>query len=503
MALSEQEELELLRLRKQKAQQAAAPVTAKEPDELADTTPVPPTVGPGGAAFGVFPKQRATPSKPETQASMREFAKETGQALGLGVPKEPEMSPGAIAGATGVGTTAGAFGPTALRKAGQFVGKIPTAPTRAAGGLMQALGTGLQSIPTGRRAAAAGAALGGTELTGQLGEQAGVPRAVTGLATLGLTPPLARAGARGLLGAPTATREQYARAAEQLGFKLSPAQVRADIPLPAKGATFSSEKNQKLANELVSASTGKQAAEISPDFVRGRFDALGKEFDKIYSGKMFNIDPQAIQAIESISRIENQLPPTASVSAVKATADQILKNYRSMASRKGAVPGTFSIEGDMLQRLRTDLLGAARSATNRQDAHAIYELVDVIDGSVARNYPQIAAKLEEIRPQYRNTVILEDLIKAGGIRGGDVSLEKLGQVIQARKSGIRSQRDLDKLGEMGRELQLRARWEREGAGATAGESLIGQAIGTAADITGTLTGLRSGPARSVQRFYAE
>jgi hypothetical protein len=314
-------------------------------------------------------------------------------------------------------------------------------------------------------------------------------------------PGAVRGGVRALVGTPSATSAKYAKAAEDMGFKLSPTQVRQDIPTPAKGATFFAEKNQTLANRLASGATGKEAKEISPEFIRERLTDLGKEFDKVYKGKDFIIDPQAAQVIEQIARNEMQLPANAAVSSVKNTANTIVDNFKSMMQRPGAKPGSFAIEGDALQRLRTDLLQAARSTSSRQDAHAIYELVDVIDQSVARNHPQIAAKLNEIRPLYRNTIILEDLNRTGGISQGNISLERLGNMLGSRKSGLRSadRYDIDQLGEMGRQLRLRARWETEGRAATAGEDLLGKALGTGADIAGTMTGARTRAARALQR----
>lgn len=455
------------------------------------------------AAFGVYPKQRAVPSRLETREAMRKFAETGSQVLGLSVPEEPEMSAEKIGAAGAVGAGAALAGPRLLRTLGAGVQAIPLPATRAVGAGMRGLGTALQAIPTAKRTAAGSGILAGTETVGQAGEQVGIPRIVSEPAALFGAPAAARTVVRGVLGAPTRTREQYARAAEELGFKLSPAQVRADVPIPARGATFASDANQRLANELVSGSTGQVAKEISPEFVRNRLRDLGQDFERLYRGQQFNIDPQAVQAIQSIAANEMQLPVNASVSSVRNTANNIIQNYQQLASRPGAKPGTFAIEGDMLQRLRTDLLGAARSATQRQDAHQIYELVDTIDASIARNHPQIAAELARLRPLYRNTIILEDLIRANGIRGGDVSLEKLGNLVMGRKGGVRSQRDLDQLGEMGRELQLRARWEKEGAGATAGEDILGKALGTGADIAGRLTGLRGTTARAAQRYYAE
>ena len=151
------------------------------------------------------------------------------------------------------------------------------------------------------------ATMGGIELAGQAGEQVGIPRAATGAAVLGAAPALGKGAARAVLGTPTQTREKYARALENLGFEISPAQVRATEPAAARGAAFKSDKNQELANKLVSASTGKEAKEISPEFVRDRLSDLGKQFDKLYKGNNFIIDQPAVDAIQSIAAEEAQL----------------------------------------------------------------------------------------------------------------------------------------------------------------------------------------------------
>jgi hypothetical protein len=317
-------------------------------------------------------------------------------------------------------------------------------------------------------------------------------------------PGMLKGGAKMLLGVPSKTSEAYAKAAEKIGFKLSPAQVRQDIPVPSKGATFNVAENQSLANKLASASTGKETKEISPDFIRDRLKDLGKEFDKVYKGKDFTIGEEAVASLRSIANNEMQLPVNAQVNAVKNTANDIVKNFESLTSAPGAKPSSFSIDGDALQRIRNDLMSAARSTSNRQDAHQIYELVDVIDKSVAKFHPDVAAKLLEIRPMYRNTIVLEDLTRGNGIRQGNISLEKLGDMLGQRQGGVReaATRDIDQLGEMGRQLKLRARWETEGRAATSGEDLLGKALGTGSDIASTLTGMRTTPARAVQRYYA-
>ena len=317
-------------------------------------------------------------------------------------------------------------------------------------------------------------------------------------------PGLIKTGAKGLLGVASRTSEKAARQAEQLGFKLSPAQVRQDIPTTAQGATGWAKDNQTLANKLSSKATGREATEINPEFVRERLNTLGGEFQNLYKDKVFNIDQDAVDALRQIANVENLLPPSVQVGAVKNTANTILSKFDTLTSRAGAIPGTFGVEGNALQRIRTDLLQAARSSSSRQDAHTIYELVDAIDGSVARNHPQIAAKLDELRPLYRNTIILEDLVRNGGIRQGNISLESLGNMLGARKDGVRRvQGALDQLGELGRELKLRARWQTVGDAGTESVDVLKRALGTALNTGASALGLRSRAARAVQRTLNE
>lgn len=325
---------------------------------------------------------------------------------------------------------------------------------------------------------------------------------VGGLGTA--VPKAARKVAGAAVGVPSRTSEAYAKTAERLGFKLSPAQVRQDVPIPQRGAVGWSESNQKLANELASKGTGKTAKEINPDFIRERLKTIGGEFDKLYKGKQFNIDLEAVQAIDALRQVETMLPGVAQVTGIKNTANTIIEGFGRMASRPGAAPQTFAIDGSALQTIRNDLASAARSTSNRGDAHRIYELIDIIDGSVARNHPEIAAKLDVIRPQYRNSIVLEDLTRKGGIQQGNISLEKLGDMLGQAKGGVRrgAASELDELGEMGRALKIRARWQPVGAGTTEELGGMQKLLGLGTDISALATGTRTRPARAAQRFYA-
>ncbi len=476
LALSEQEELELLRLRKAKARSQGGEAAIEE------------SVPPKAATEGFGERLKAPPVAKPSERPVR--------------PAEPTALEKASAFAYGAGT--GFFGgPGELEELGAYTAPEMLGLREKGQKEKMPFGGRPTLFPTVSEVEKVFQKVGVEKPREEVGGYKTAGQIIGGFGTA--LPSILKTGTKALLGTPTKTSAAYAKAAEELGFKLSPSQVRGDIPVPAKGATGFAEENQTLANRLVSTTTGKVADEISPEFIRDRFKDLGKQFDNVYKGKIFNIDQPAINAIQQLANIQAMLPTNAKVSAVKNTADNILSNYASLASRQGAVPSTFAIKGEQLQTIRTDLMEAARSTTSGKDARALYELVDAIDDSIQRNHPQIAQVLSVIRPQYRSTVVLEDLSRRAGVRQGNVSLEMLGDMLGTRRGAVRAGQanDLNRLGEIGRELGLRARWETSGRSATGGEDVLGRALGTGADIASALTGTRTRAARALQRAYQE
>jgi len=294
------------------------------------------------------------------------------------------------------------------------------------------------------------------------------------------------------VGVTTKEGARIAGIAEKLGFKLSPSQVRASTPVAEQGALGYAKSNQTLANRLASSGTGKEVNEITDPFLRERLETLGDKFNKVYQGQRFNIDPKMKSHIEYILAREEELG-FAGVSTVKQAVKSMLEQIDN-----------GKILGDDLQRVRNALTQTARSTTNRGKAHEIYELVDVLDKAVELQNPAMKATLATLRPQYRNTIILEDLYNAGGIKAGNISLERLGA--QTFNSGQlrKNPQDIDGLGMIGSQLGLRAMWE------TAGESMPGVVRGAVRErgllpeaIRGLTTPLRSATAREAQKYASE
>jgi hypothetical protein len=303
-------------------------------------------------------------------------------------------------------------------------------------------------------------------------------------------PGLAKTGVKTLLGVPTRTSEDAARAAESLGFKLSPAQVRQDAPVSAKGSTFAAEGNQTLANKLASEGTGKAVDEISEPFIKERLKTLGEGFNAVYKGKIFKVGPEIKGTLDGILQKEADLGFAGSTTVRRATED-IARNIDQGL-----------IKGDDLQRLRNALTERARGSDNKGNAHEIYNLVDKLDEAVGKYNKDMAAKLEVLRPQYRNTIILEDLNKVGGIQQGNISLERLGTMLRTDATRVKNPKDIDDLGQLGRTLKLRARWETTGPEETESADVLKKALGTTLGGISSMTGLRSGAARKAQKALA-
>jgi len=315
-------------------------------------------------------------------------------------------------------------------------------------------------------------------------------------------PSALRGTAKSLVGLSSKVGEESAQALEKLGFKLSPAQVRRFEPTGQKGATSFAEHNQDLANKLATEGTGESTKSIYPGFIGGRLRDLGEDFNSLYRGKVFNIDQKAVDAISRISQEEAAQVGNTGVSAVKKAADDIIQGFDSLASRAGAKPNTFGIQGEALQRLRNALTQTARS-TNRVNAHEIYNLVDEIDASIARNHKDVAKTLDELRPKYRNAVILEDLQKQGGIHNGDISLDRLGRMLEKQGSErVKHPRDIDALAQHAKNTQLRGIFEPSGTTATETGKALEQGLGSKLGLIPKALGTQRRAARSVQKFYS-
>jgi hypothetical protein len=293
------------------------------------------------------------------------------------------------------------------------------------------------------------------------------------------TPRLARGAGRVLGGEATQTGERLARRAEELGLQVKAPQVRESSPV----SLSSSRQSQTRANQLASESTGAPGVnEIDDAFIRNRLGTLGNEYENLFANQRIRLDPQSIQALQDVSNIQNLLPNAAA--GVSPAARQSVNFVLAQARQSG------SAAGPELQRVRSGLLAAARRSPDMATRQGIFDLLEGIDQSIARNHPQIFGEIQRLNPLYRNTVNLEQLMQQGGIVNGDISLERLGNMLGQRTGSVRYQpTGLDELGLLGRNLGLRARWEPAGRLYTPEMAAAGQ-----------IAGIRTGAVEALARF---
>jgi hypothetical protein len=309
-----------------------------------------------------------------------------------------------------------------------------------------------------------------------------------------------KAGLKQALGEVSPTKAAYAKELEDKGIRLSPTQVRENVPVSEKGATLNAKHNQEIVNKEVSKLAGKEAPYVDQNYLRDRYKDLGSKYDSIYKGREFKMDGDAVEAIKMISERESAMGSLAA-KKLKTIADEIKNAHRILTSSGKSVPDSFQVRGELMQRIQTALREEAQRGG--PDASFYREMKDAINDSILRNHKDIASDLSKVNSEYAATSSLNELMQNGGIHGGNVSLERLGDMLKARKGAVKRAEysPIYKLGEAGSEMGLKAIWELSGKGAT-GEGLS-QLINKGLDFVGNLGMMKSRPARAIQRAVNE
>lgn len=325
----------------------------------------------------------------------------------------------------------------------------------------------------------------GREVGAILSPLGAVSGAVRGVGRLG----------RAVVGETAPQTERLAQAAERLGFKLEPMQVRSDVPRGSPGfGERAIAENQRLANELASRATGVTTREITPAFIGKRLEALGNDYKKIFN-RQFQLDGQILGSMQNMADFERAVSP-ATVTGVRSAADNILDRFKASGS-----PARLPIEGRELQALRDRMSYIARTAEQGQVRHRAGEFVEEIDKMIRRNDPKLAQTLETTNQQYAATKTLQELIERKGIdAAGNISLERLGEAVARNAYGYgsgTSRHPLYDLGYLGQALKIRGRFE----GAEVPSDVLG-ALATRLGRTLNVAG-RTQLARGVQRNISQ
>lgn len=315
-----------------------------EPDKptakfYADT----PVENSGGAAFGIYPKQRATPSTPETKEAVLGASKAAAkglETLGFFPPsEEKEFDFERIPESAAIGGVAGRYAPQALQAIGKGMQYVPYAPVKAAGRGAEVLGRAIRRYTTpAERTLGTAAGFTAADIGGQTAEQLGLPSVVgMGAGVTALEKGLPALG-KAVIGTTQPEVTAAAKRAEDLGFVFEPAQLRKDRPLASPGFTESAKiKNENIATKMASKATGTETENITPAFVGNRMKELGSDYDKIFNRK-FTIDGNLVKQLQTMKDFELSVNP-AGAGEIAKTADNLIRrfNEEALAQQSGKI----------------------------------------------------------------------------------------------------------------------------------------------------------------------
>jgi hypothetical protein len=112
------------------------------------------------------------------------------------------------------------------------------------------------------------------------------------------------------------------------------------------------------------------------------------------------------------------------------------------------------VDGRELQALRSNLSDFAYKTEGLEKRRA-YDLLRAIDDAIEQSNNQLAPKLKEVNRRYAANEALLDLYQKGGIKQGNISLERLWNVTK----NFGESHPLYDLGKFGHDARLRAIWE--------------------------------------------
>jgi len=112
------------------------------------------------------------------------------------------------------------------------------------------------------------------------------------------------------------------------------------------------------------------------------------------------------------------------------------------------------VDGRELQALRSNLSDFAHRVDGLEKKRA-YELLRAIDDAIEQSNDKLAPRLKQVNRRYSANEALLDLYKKGGIKQGNLSLERLWNVTK----DFGENHPLYDLGKFGHDVKMRALWE--------------------------------------------
>ncbi len=207
--------------------------------------------------------------------------------------------------------------------------------------------------------------------------------------------------------------------------------------LPFSGQQGFREKQMRAFNEALFNTVGIKADKFTPMNMDRAFFEVGQKFEKLGSGKTFNLNSMA----PAIQEIADEAP-------MYATQDAIA-SFKSAVEKLQSNAQNGIISGEKLNTLRSQINKAARKASAMDTKELLRDLENVVVESMSAGDETLSVA----KQQYKNLLVLEPL--AAKQTGGNISPAQLANRVSKiyGRSFVRGQAgEIGDLARVGKEL---------------------------------------------------
>lgn len=182
--------------------------------------------------------------------------------------------------------------------------------------------------------------------------------------------------------------------------------------LPFSGQKAFRDKQMAAWNKGILSTVGATGDRITPEIMGERFKTLGKKFDDLGAGKIYNLKGPFE---EGINQIKNEAAQTSTKDAI-ANFNSVAKDIMKNVDTRGY------ISGEKLSKLRSMVNERMRKTSNYDTKQLLSDLEGNIIEMMTAD-PKVAQDFAETKKQYRNLIVLEPLVQKG--KGGNISPARL------------------------------------------------------------------------------
>lgn len=272
----------------------------------------------------------------------------------------------------------------------------------------------------------AGAASGGLYGAGSADDGNMAEGATTG-AIVGGTLPLAVGAGAGIKNAITPTIQEgllpVVELAKKYKIPVSLSQVsdskaiknieKISKQLPFSGDSGFKNNQQAAFNRALISTVGGNATKFTPELMDNLFTKVGKEFDNLGKGKIFDLNGEFLDNVANIAADAEKV----------ATGDATKRFDKTLTDIFSNISDSGQISGEKLGKIRANVNRLARKANDADTKDLLHDLENSIVDVMTAGDDIASGAFSKTKQKYKNLLVIEPL--ANKSKGGNISPSQL------------------------------------------------------------------------------